>query len=214
MKELKNKYRFHFGEKDFLVSFFISLFLITGSFFVNYYAGIYATESASNSVTDIILNNIPIFNVNWIFIYGPLLLWGFVAFLILKEPKRIPFILKSLALFVLIRSLFITLTHIGPFPDQMSFVANVPNILQNFMFGGDLFFSGHTGSPFLMALVFWRDIRLRLFFIATTILFGVVVLMAHLHYSIDVLSAVFITYTIFHIAKYVFRKDYQVFLNG
>ena len=97
MKELVNKYRFHFGKKDFLASFGLGIFLIVGSFFINYYAGMYATEKASSPVTDIILNNIPVFDLDGTFIYGPLLLWMFVAFLVLKEPKRIPFVLKSLA---------------------------------------------------------------------------------------------------------------------
>ena len=35
--------------------------------------------------------------------------------------------------------------------------------------------------------------------------------MAHFHYSIDVLSAFFITYTIYHLARFFFEKDYLLF---
>jgi hypothetical protein len=38
--------------------------------------------------------------------------------------------------------------------------------------------------------------------------------LAHLHYSIDVLSAFFITYTISHIACVFFKKDLLLFRNG
>ncbi len=86
--------------------------------------------------------------------------------------------------------------------------------MSKFAFGGDLFFSGHTGLPFLMALVFWKKPILRYFFIASAIGFGAVVLLTHLHYSIDVLSAFFITYTIFHIAEFLFRKDRKLFYSG
>lgn len=212
MRELSEKYKI-FKNQEFIISVGIGLLVFIGSFFVNYYAGMYATEHVSNSVTDIILNNIPVFDVGGIFIYGPLVLWVFVALVLLQEPKSLPFVLKSLTLFILIRSLFITLTHIGPFPDQMSFTTEVPNLLQNFMFGGDLFFSGHTGSPFLMALMFWENKMLRFIFLASAVLFALVVLMAHLHYSIDVLSAFFITYTIFHLSKKIFKKDYSLLVG-
>jgi hypothetical protein len=35
-----------------------------------------------------------------------------------------------------------------------------------------------------------------------------------LHYSIDVLSAFFITYTIFNICKYFFKEDWQLFIKN
>ncbi len=178
---------------------------------VNYFAGIYATESASNPVTDIVLNNIRVFDIDGMYVYGSIIFWIFIILLCLFRPNRIPFTTKSVAVFTLIRSLFISITHIGPFPTR---IVVDSNILAKFTFAGDLFFSAHTGLPFLMALLFWDDIRLRILFITSAILFGVIVLMAHLHYSIDVLSAFFITYTIFHISIRVFPKDYQAFLRG
>jgi hypothetical protein len=39
------------------------------------------------------------------------------------------------------------------------------------------------------------------------LVFGVVVLLGHLHYSIDVLSAFFISYGIYRIAEIIFHKD-------
>ena len=85
--------------------------------------------------------------------------------------------------------------------------------MEKFAFGGDLFFSGHTGLPFLMALIFWDNKYLRWIFILTSVMFATVVLLAHLHYSIDVLSAFFITYTIFHIALFLFKKDRRLFFS-
>jgi hypothetical protein len=188
-----------------------TVFLIA-SLVINFYAGLYATERASNSVTDIILSNTRVYDVDGIFIYGSMMFWWFVAVWCSFEPHKIPFTLKSIALFVVIRSVFISMTHIGPFPTKVSI--DPTSIISLFSFGGDLFFSAHTGLPFLMALVFWNNIRLRLFFLFCAILFGVVVLLAHLHYTIDVLSAFFITYTIFHLAEYLFKKDRLLFHKG
>jgi len=44
------------------------------------------------------------------------------------------------------------------------------------------------------------------FFIAASIFFGVVVLLGHLHYSIDVLAAFFITYSIYRLAVLFFPR--------
>lgn len=211
MKALNDRYKYHFSDKSFVISVIVAIFLLVFSFVMNFYAGTYATESVSNSVKDIILSNIPVFNVDMIFVYGPLFLWSFVAILFLYEPKKIPFILKSIALFIIIRSIFITLTHIGPFPDQIALDVSPTGWFNHFAFGGDLFFSAHTGLPFLMALVFWDNKLLRIIFVLTAVFFGVIVLLGHLHYSIDVFSAFFITYTIYHIAEIFFKKDKKYF---
>lgn len=211
MKSLIRKYRSHFGNSLFLISFISACIFLIGSLFINFYAGIYATKNASNSVTDVILSNIRVFDVDGIFVYGSLALWLFISFLGLTEPKRIPFMVKSTALFVLIRSVFISLTHIGPFPTAI--IVN-SSIIKYFAFGADLFFSGHTGLPFLMALIFWRNKALRLVFMGSSIVFAVVVLLGHLHYSIDVLSAFFITYTIYHASSIFFKSDKQMFGSG
>lgn len=211
MNNWLQKSKMHLKDREFLMSLGIAFLFLFISFVINFYAGLYATKSASNSVTDIVLSNIRVYDVDSIFTYGPIFFWIFIAIVLLLEPKRIPFTLKSIALFTIIRAVFISLTHIGPFPTQA--VMEASRLMQKFAFGGDLFFSGHTGLPFLMALVFWKNKYLRWIFVLASIIFGAVVLMAHLHYSIDVLSAFFITYTIFHIALFLFKKDRALFLS-
>ena len=80
-------------------------------------------------------------------------------------------------------------------------------------FQGNLFFSGHAGFPFLMALIFWDKKFWRWFFLIATVAFGVAVLLAHVHYSIDVFAAPFIVYGIYVITAKLFPHDY-VLLNG
>jgi len=212
MKAIKS-YAAHFKNKKYLEAVLRSLVFIAIALVVNFYAGTYALEKISNPVTDLILSNIPVFDVDALFLYGPIVLTLLITALCLKKPERIPFVVSSVALFLVIRSVFVTLTHIGPFPTRAT-IDYSTRIVRDLTFGGDLFFSGHTGLPYLMALIFWQNKFWRYFFIATSIFFGIVVLLGHLHYSIDVLAAFFITYSIYHIAVVFFRQEKKFFDRG
>lgn len=180
--------------------FFVSLL-------VNYYAGTYASDKASNSVNDLFLDNLPIVDVNIIFISGFVLFIFFIIGLSLYHPKKIPFTLKAVSLFIITRAIFMTLTHIGPFPLQ--FPLETGDVIGKFIFSADLFFSGHVGLSFLMALIYWNSLRIRTVFIAISIIFAVSALLGHLHYSIDVFAAYFITHSIYTISKQLFAIEYK-----
>ncbi len=211
MRDWSIQIKAHFKDKDFTFSVIIAFLLFAVSFGVNFLAGTYASNVASNPVTDIILSNTRVYDVDFLFTYGMFMVWIPVIFLCLKHPRRIPFVLKSIAIFILIRSVFISLTHIAIFPTHVDVTSGFNSIMN---FTGDLFFSGHTGLPFLMSLVFWQYKNLRYYFIACSLFFGTVVLLGHVHYSIDVFGAFFITYSIFHIAEFLFKKDRSLFYNG
>lgn len=212
MTDWLSRYKSYFRDKELILSIGVGFLFLIVSVVISFFAILYATDRASGPVTDIILSNLPVYDVDGIFVYGPVIFWMLVAIYLFYKPKKIPFTIKSIALFTIIRSIFITLTHIGPFPihDQIT----TSGLLGVFTTGNDLFFSGHTGLPFLMALVFWDEKYLRWFFIAASIFFGAIVLMAHLHYSIDVFAAFFITFAIFHIAERFFKKDKIIFESG
>ncbi len=203
------QYKKYFRNPQFLFSALLSVILLFVSLVINFFAIASATDKASNSVTDIILNNIPVYDVQLAFIYGPLIMWIFVFCLLFLRPNQIPFTLNSISLFVLIRSVFINMTHLGPFPTEIPI--SPESFINYFASGGDLFFSAHTGLPVLLAFIFWKSDALKFFFIVCSIFFGAVVLMGHLHYTIDVLSAFFITYTIFRLSEIFFKKDKQMF---
>lgn len=207
--KLHSTYKIFFSNKSILYATIVSLVFLFASFFINFYAGMYATERASSPVTDIILSNIRVFDVDGLFIYGTLVFWSIFIFICLYNPNKVPYTLKTISLFVVIRSIFISLTHIGPFATQIAI--SPITIVNKFSFGGDLFFSGHTGLPFLLALIFWKNKILRYFFLSCSVYFALVVLLGHLHYSIDVLSAFFITYTIYSISIFLFKKDRKFF---
>ena len=213
MKSLINKYKSAFYDKHLLISITQSIIMLAVVLYINYNIGLYAFAVASNPVTDIILSNTSQIDVSTIFTAGIIIFMLWTIIYCIYSPNKIPFIIKSISLFIIIRALFVSLTHIGPFlgPDAIlnGELANL--IVGKVSFGADLFFSGHTGVPFLMALILWRERIYRYIFILSSVSFGIIVLIGHIHYTIDVVSAFFITPTIYIIAKYIFKRDYIYF---
>jgi hypothetical protein len=200
----------HWNGKKLFISILWGLGLFAVSIVVNFFAGRYATTQMSNPVNDLILDHLPTFDVDGIFIYGIISFFVFVFGLLSLRPRRIPFVLKSFSLFILVRSFFVVLTHLGPSMHQAP-IDTGSFIVNTFTFTGDLFFSGHTGLPFLMALVFWDEKVLRRIFLAMAFFFGAIVLLGHFHYSIDVFAAFFITFGIYKISERLFAKDFHLF---
>jgi hypothetical protein len=66
----------------------------------------------------------------------------------------------------------------------------------------DLFFSGHTATLFLLFLLSDKK-QLKIFFLISTVLVGIAVLLQHVHYTIDVLAAPFFAYSSYRIAKII-----------
>ncbi|MCX6787646.1 MAG: phosphatase PAP2-related protein [Candidatus Kaiserbacteria bacterium] len=202
--------------RERLTSLLTALTLLAAAYVVEHFANTYAFEyslrSTSNHVGDLILDNLPVVNLNFIIIEGALtaIIFG-TLFVVFLRPRYLLFTLKAIALFIMVRALFISLTHVGIYPDHI-----VPGyglfdgIYQYLNFETGLFFSGHTGLPFLMALIFWQTPLARYFFLALSCIGGVAVLLAHIHYSIDVFAAPFMTYSIFRIALYLFPHDHAL----
>lgn len=201
------KHKNLWGQKSFCLSFGFGLVLALITFTANYFANLYAISHSDNTVSDIILDNLPAQDVTSIFLGGAVILLILLLIIFIREPKYIPFSLKSVSLFYLVRSFFLILTHLAPpFNNTISY-SNSFTLLSS---GYDLFFSGHTGLPFLFALIFWETKSLRYLFFAGAIFGGVSVLLGHLHYSIDVFAAPFIAFGIYHLAKNLFVTDHKL----
>jgi hypothetical protein len=186
-----------------------AIILFIGSVFVTHFASKYAEIQAGNHVEDIVLSNTRVYNFEILFVHGAIILSLFVVALCFRFRKTAPFLLKTVSFFIIIRALFVMMTHIGPYPLKLELESNLLTFITS---GNDLFFSGHTGLPFLIALIFWNHLYIRVIFVSASVIFGIIVLLAHLHYSIDVFAAFFITYSIYHIALKLFRKDYVFFV--
>ncbi|NOJ40298.1 phosphatase PAP2-related protein [Bradyrhizobium australiense] len=211
MEDTIRLYRTLLGNRAYLRSLSEGAFFLAASSIAIYAAVTYATVHASNYVTDFVLSRVGPFNVRFLFIYGTFTAFVITAGLLAWRPNRLPFALKTAALFLLVRSVFVALTHVAPSPIDPQQPAPFFNSI---FYGSDLFFSGHTGLPLLAALAFWHIPQCRIFYLTLTCFFGSIVLLGHYHYSIDVLAALFITHGIFQISCWLFRRDYVLFRSS
>lgn len=214
MEALFNRHLLFWRDEVIRKHVILSFLLLVVSLFLTYFARSFTDDYVGNIVPDILLDTIPVINVSYIFFQGAFIfLLGLIGLLI-WQPKFIPFVLESSALFFLVRSFFMLMTHLSsPAVEYYSYTErehHVTNVLFTISSGNDLFFSGHAGFPFLLALIFWRTIFLRNIFIACSLIGSVAVLLGHLHYSIDVFSAYFIAFGVFEASKYLFKKEHSL----
>ena len=183
----------------------------TAEYFANIYSFNYSQRPTYNYVGDLILDNIPVIDLSFIIIEIGLVAIILGTLFVFSKPRYVLFTLKAIALLIIIRAFFISLTHVGIHPDGIVPGLGLFDAVYTYLkFQTGLFFSGHTGMPFLMALIFWDNLRARYTFLSLSLIFAVAVLLAHVHYSIDVFAAPFMAYGIFKIAQHFFPRDYAL----
>ncbi len=119
----------------------------------------------------------------------------------LIDPNIFILFLWSFIFLTISRLLTIYFVPLNPPNDLIPLVDPISN---RFYGGGfvtkDLFYSGHTSTQFLMFLCF-KNKNLKLAALLSTIAIGILVLIQHIHYTIDVISAPLFAYAVFVIAK-------------
>ena len=211
-KKIIRQYKEVFFVKKNILSLIWGVFLFVVAIGIQTLADKYVGLVQTRAVPDLILDHIPSLSIGELIIQAVLWFSVLTIIVVIIRPKHLSFILKTFFLFFVVRAILISLTHLGASPQQLVFNPNafgygIYNIFYNS--NNDFIFSAHTGIPFLFGLIFLEEKRFRNFFIVTSILFGASVLIAHIHYSIDVFAAPFITYAIFRQSKKWFKKDYE-----
>ena len=183
---------------------FISLFFLAISIILDYFSGVYVMEVQGVVAPDLILDHLPTLDLDFIFIYGDVLLIALIfIYPLFFKVHQLHKAIGQFSLLVAVRSIFITFTHLATPLSALQF--HIPKILSIISFQNDLFFSGHTAVPFLGFLLF-KDRKIRYFFLIASIIMGATVLLMHVHYTIDVLSAFFITYGTYKIGEWFFKR--------
>lgn len=189
-------------QSEFLLDFLKALCFAAFALLVNYYAAHIATAAAGPAVPDIVFKYFPRMEFMWLDSYGALYLeYAIIAYAFIRT-RSLVFFLKSMAVLILVRDVFINMTNLG-IPE-----GSVPTT-SFFTQGGDLFFSGHTAFPLMAAIIFWHIPTARYLFLGTSVLLAIEVLLGRQHYSIDVFAAPFIVYGVYSLCKHFFADDYK-----
>lgn len=177
---------------------------------LNYFAGRYAAihgRGQPSLTADLLLNVLPHYNVQGLFV------WGFLAFVLVAAgagffERRAAYIVWMYALLTSLRSFFIVLTPMGAPPGAAlphgDFLFDISG--RWLTFGNDLFFSSHTSMPFLGFLVFERRTT-RMVMLGFSIILAGCTLIGRYHYSIDVAAAFFITFALVQAQTLVSRGN-------
>ena len=137
--------------------------------------------------------------------WTPLLSYGFIAFQtafylywIANAPRRLPYLLASTGLLMLVRDFFVLLTPVSVLPGFIPLYSqrSLSALRGTLFFDNELFFSGHAGVPFLYALICRGERALSTVCLAVSAAMALGVLLTRNHYSIDVLGAYFIVPTV------------------
>ena len=154
---------------------------------------------------DFVLDAIPAMNVSvptFVIIWSMVLL---VFYRIYQNPMLFLVIAYGFILMCLCRVLTISILPLNPPPGLIMLKDPIANIA----YGGngifitkDLFYSGHTGNMFLFFLCLQAKWD-KIFALTAALLVGILVLVQHIHYTIDVLAAFVFTYFIYLAAKKV-----------
>ena len=198
-------------------SLYVGMLLLIVSVIVQIVLGRFSSRVAvaAPGVQDIFLDNLPLIDLDAVIVGGAIALWVAAWALLIVKPRYLLFSMKAIALYIISRAFFFSLTHVGPYPLRYSPSAHNDGygLYHLVTFQGNFFYSGHTAFPFLLALIFWDNKYLRYLFLFLTVFFGASVLLAHVHYSIDVFAAPFIVYGMFVITTKLFPRDYALFAS-
>ncbi len=201
-KKIGNQWKILLKNKSYVASLLFSFGFFAVALLIQFTLSTYNDSSSYYAVGDFILDRIPTYyNLEFLFV------WGFYGVVIamfvhgaMFKQEHMPMRLRAFAMLIIIRSCFIVLTHVGP-PAGNFYDSAIVNALpegeswKDEFFRNDLFFSGHVAVPFLGFLVF-KDERFKWFLLLMSFVLGATVLLMHVHYSIDVFGAFFITYGI------------------
>lgn len=188
-----NKFKFYI---------FLSALIFLFAGLMNYFSGSYVDKVYLSP--DLILDNLPVFNLGGLFVWGIFITIGLYLFYpLLFRLEEFCYAFNQFSFLVIIRNIFIMLTPLQYRLEAAPIVFPWP--INNWNFNNDLFFSGHVAIPFLGFLIY-KDSKIKYVFLGLTFLMGLITILTHRHYSIDVFAAPFITYSCYKLFDFILAK--------
>lgn len=152
---------------------------------------------------DFVLDRLPAMDVSiptFIIIWSVVLL---VFYRMFQNPGLFLVVAYGFILMCMLRVLTISLIPLNPPPGLIALKDPIANIAyggKNIFITKDLFYSGHTGNMFLFFLCLQHKWD-KIIALSASFMVGILVMVQHIHYTIDVLAAFIFTYFIYLGAK-------------
>jgi len=161
------------------------------------------------SLTDPLLEMIPPHNVSIAVFF---LIWSsciLLVFRIWRDPMMLLVTLWAYNGVTLLRMSCIGLISLNPPAGLIPLADPITNLFYGAHYiTHDLFFSGHTTTVFLIFLCLKKKSD-RIYALSASVLLGILLLVQHVHYTIDVLAAPAFTYAVFRLTvKFIKPENY------
>lgn len=129
-----------------------------------------------------------------------ILTYGSIAAIVLLNVMRPRTLVQMLQLYTLLLVARTITIYLWPLYAPEDIIILADPFLDTFIYQvhniRDLFFSGHTATVFIFALTLKRK-ALKAVFIAISLVIGLLLILQHVHYSVDVFAAPLFAYLIF-----------------
>lgn len=199
---LKENWKEAWSSPSFRIQTIITLSFLTflGVSIPPFFAYIQATPGYV--INDAVLNLLPAQNFSFSIF---LLIYSVILLTVINLSSHPILFLKCLQAYCLLMVIRIFCLYMVPLDPEQSMIPLEDPLVGRLFYKGsmitkDLFFSGHVSTMFLFFLaVPFRS--LKYFFIVATVLVSIFILVQHVHYTIDVIVAPFISWVSFRVVQ-------------
>ena len=169
-------------------------------------------KRSGTDLNDFVLNNIPFVDVST-YIFA--IIYGLLIYMLIRVLAK-PQLFLLFALTFVIETVFrMTTIYFFPLNPPTNLVILHDTFAELLIYGDiepitkDLFFSGHTATMVMICL-FVEGRRDKIASIFATFALAVLLLIQHVHYTVDVFGALFFTYLSYLIAKQIVDKKWVI----
>ena len=169
-------------------------------------------KRSGTDLNDFVLNYIPFVDVST-YIFA--IIYGLLIYMLLRVLAK-PELFLLFALTFVIETVFrMTTIYFFPLNPPPNLVILHDTFAELLIYGDtepitkDLFFSGHTATMVMICL-FVEGRRDKIAAIIATFLLAILLLIQHVHYTVDVFGALFFTYISYLVARQIVNRKWQV----
>jgi len=169
----------------------------------------YIEQRPGTRLHDILLDQIRTSNVSYIIFF---MIWSMALLTLIRaasQPRIFITFIYSFFLLSLSRIITITLVALAPPQDLIPLIDPLSNAFYGKSFvTKDLFYSGHVATQFLMFLCLQKRVD-KILAVVSTVSVAILVLVQHVHYSIDVIAAPLFAFLCFAAGRHMATRGIE-----